>query len=83
MSNNVLSDNERHVLTHALTGGVKTEVYRNFFAAELDTENWQACLDLVQKGLMYRYANSKVLKNVVYFHATKEGAEAVGLSIKG
>ena len=77
-----LKDNERQILVQSLTGGLDTKVYRNFFAAELDTENWQTCLDLVQKGLMYRYANSQVLKNVVYFHATETGAKAVGLSIR-
>ena len=83
MSNEALSDKERQILAHTLTGGLDTKVYRNFFAAGLDTEDWKTCLELVQKGLMYRYANSKVLKNVIYFHATEEGAAAAGLSLKG
>lgn len=82
MKNKALSDKERHVLMHALTGGLETKVYRNFFAAELKSENGEACLGLVKRGLMCINADSLIFPNVVYFHATEKGAAAIGLELK-
>ncbi len=72
--------NEQQVIEHSLTGGLK-KVYRNYFVADLATEDGQTCLKLVKKGLMVRHVESAKQTGLVYFHVTQAGAEAVGLQL--
>ena len=41
---------EREILEHSLKGG-SNRVFRNYFAADLATEDGLVCLSLVEQGL--------------------------------
>lgn len=78
-----LTEQERHVLRHTLTGSSGTdEVYRNYFAAGDGHHDMPALEALVARGLMH------VGKRVPgtdsrYYHCTWNGAAAVGLWLPG
>lgn len=71
---------ERDILVHSLKGS-SNRVFRNYFAADLATEDGLVCLSLVKQGLMVRHVESAKQPGLVYFHVTQAGAEAVGLQL--
>ena len=74
-----LTDQERHVLRHTLTGSSGADdVYRNYFAAGDGHHDMPAITRLVMAGLMY--PGKLVTGNSCrYYHCTALGARAVGL----
>lgn len=74
-----LTDQERHVLRHTLTGSSGTdEVYRNYFAASEGHHDMPALTRLVMAGLMY-VGEAVPGQGSRYYHCTAQGARAVGL----
>lgn len=76
-----LNEGEKHVLVHALTGSNDDrKVYRNHFAAGPGHHDAEHIERLVEAGLMIAGAifNDNGSR---YFHCTKAGARAVGLSL--
>ena len=71
---------ERFILEHTLKGG-SDRVYRNYFAADLATEDGLVCLSLMEQGLMVKGRRLSDNIEFFYFHATQAGAEAVGLHL--
>lgn len=69
-----LTEAERHVLVHTLTGGTG-RVYRNHFVADDGHSDMPTLQSLTSKGLMVRRASE-------LFHATAAGAAAVGLRLE-
>lgn len=75
-----LTEAEKHVLVHTLTGSNRTRnVYRNFFAAGPEHHDMASIEHLVALRLMI--AGRKFDDGRCYFHCTIAGAEAVGLHI--
>jgi hypothetical protein len=74
-----LTEQERHVLRHALTGSSGTDqVYRNYFAAGEGHHDMPALTRLVMNSLMY--VGERVPgTDSRYYHCTAQGARAVGL----
>jgi hypothetical protein len=74
-----LTDQERHVLRHTLTGSSGTdEVYRNYFAASDGHHDMPALTRLVMHGLMY-VGEIVPGSTSLYYHCTAQGAMAIGL----
>lgn len=74
-----LTDKERRVLRHTLTGSSGTdEVYRNYYTADESHHSWNELSRLVLNGLMY-VGKQLAGSNGRYFHCTAQGASAVGL----
>lgn len=74
-----LSEQERGILRHALTGSSGNDVvYRNYFAAGDGHDDMPALTRLVMNGLMY-VGNAVPGSGSRYFHCTANGARAVGL----
>lgn len=77
-----LTDQERQVLRHTLTGSSGTdEVYRNYFAAGEGHHDMPALTRLVMNGLMY-VGELVPGKGSRYYHCTAKGASAVGLTVQ-
>jgi|GEM_PF-1482220 len=77
---NGLTDLQKHVLIHTLTGSSQNgEVYRNYFAACEGHHDMQALTELVASGLMRR--GNAYDKDGHYYHCTQAGAEAVSLHL--
>ena len=65
-----LSEKERNILIHALTGGQKRE-YRNHYVTGEGSDDYQDCLSLVKKGFMQRHERSWVCDQI--FVVTESG----------
>lgn len=77
-----LTDQERHVLRHTLTGSSGTdEVYRNYFAAGEGHQDMPALTRLVMAGLMY-VGQPLPGQRGCYYHCTAKGARAVDLTVQ-
>lgn len=77
-----LTEQERQVLRHTLTGSNSTgEVYRNYFAADEGHHDMPALTRLVMHGLM-RVGNQVAGQTYRYYHCTAAGAKAVGLVVQ-
>lgn len=78
-----LTQPQRRVLRHALTGSSGTEeVYRNYFAAAPGHHDWETLLTLVAEGLMYVGKTVPGQNGTRYFHCTAAGARSVGLPVQ-
>jgi hypothetical protein len=74
-----LTERERGVLRHALTGGRDTPPYRNHFAASEGHADMPTLRALVARGLMTERKSSVTPDTL--FHCTEAGAKAVGLHL--
>lgn len=75
-----LTQNERHVLIHALTGSNRTQtVYRNYYSASKGHQMEHVLSALVEKGLMKK--GHKFSPTGFYYHCTEKGAESVKLHL--
>ncbi|HEX5520399.1 MAG TPA: hypothetical protein VFX29_01840 [Longimicrobiaceae bacterium] len=76
-----LSENERHVLIHTLTGSHPNgKVYRNYYAAGPGHHSEQHLGRLCDLGLMRRGRTFNDGQDQ-YYHCTQAGAAAVGLAL--
>lgn len=55
--------------------------YRNNFCAEIGSDDYRTCMELVENGLMLLGFKINEGRDQ-YFHASHEGCEAIGLSKK-
>ena len=75
-----LTDAEKNVLVHTLTGSKPSrKVYRNFFAADQGHNDMEHIARLVEMGLMIKGKMFNSDGN--YFHCTNSGAAIVGLQL--
>ena len=76
--NDAISTEQREVLLHALMGGQRRRVYRNYFVSTMNGEDWLALERCVAQGLMRcgRDVGTGGLEMAV-FHCTEKGARAV------
>ena len=75
-----LTDAEKNVLVHTLTGSQPSrEVYRNFFAADQGHHDMEHITRLVEMGLMIK--GKKFGGDGHYYHCTNSGAAIVGLQL--
>lgn len=73
-----LSEKERRVLIHALTGSnADGKAYRNYYFANENHHSVQEIRSLVEKRMMAKGISRG--KDGCYYHATKLGCDAVGL----
>jgi hypothetical protein len=75
-----LTEQEKQILRHALTGGTK-EVYRNHFVAGPGHTDYAACESMAERGLMIKYYSPLLDVDDKYFRCTAEGAAKVGLTL--
>lgn len=75
--NCTITEQERDVMRHALTGGTSS-VYRNVFAAEPGHDDLPAIVRLVNMTLMRRGRSDGAM---TYYHCTALGAAAVHLHL--
>lgn len=73
-----ITEKERDVLTHALTGSNGKRVYRNYYAISSQHHAEQEVKSLVAKGFMKA---GRTMHGSTRYHCTTAGAEAVGLSL--
>jgi hypothetical protein len=69
----------RDLLCHSLGTNSLSPGYRNRFCAEIDSPAYPILCEMVQKGLMSRGHEINDGRDM-YFHATRKGALAIGLS---
>lgn len=75
-----LTEQDRLVLIHTLTGSNERGVYRNWFAANATHHFMESLIRLTDAGLMTcgrKYCDGN------YYHCTDAGAAAVGLHLAG
>lgn len=70
-----LTESEEKILRHSLCGGA-TKPYRNYYAASICV--FPQMETLVAKGFMRK---GNLLPYGAYYHATRAGAAAIGLSL--
>ncbi len=75
--NGAISEEQRRMLVHALTGGTK-KVYRNYFATTPRSDAMPAITRCEQQGLMVKYRTDG---DMSYFMCTEKGAAAVKLNL--
>lgn len=74
-----ISDQQRQIMIHALTGGTGRP-YRNHFVSGPGDTDYDACMELVDKGLMTIFSAGTLLRpEEKIFLCTDKGREAVGL----
>lgn len=76
-----LTEGEKHVLVHSLTGSGDGEVYRNYFAAERGHHDMPHLQRLLALGLMTKGRSYSEDHQGYYYHCTEAGAAAVGLHL--
>jgi hypothetical protein len=75
-----LTEKQKHVMTHTLTGSNgKARSHRNFFAASKGHHSMSELETLVNSGFMI--VGEKYGENGNYYHCTESGAKAVGLKL--
>ena len=75
-----ISEQQRHVLRHALGLNRSAIAYRNYFCTGPGTDNYPVCMSLVGLGLMSRRETSGLFGGDSVFHVTPAGLAAVGVS---
>lgn len=76
-----LSEKEKRVLIHSLTGSKKERVvYRNHYCASPGHHSWEELQYLVKKGAMI--SGRQIENGSRFFHVTEKGAQAVGLTFE-
>lgn len=76
-----LTEGEKHVLVHSLTGSGDGKVYRNYFAASPGHDDLPHIRRLLARGFMVKgrcYSNDG---QSYYYHCTAAGAAAIGLQL--
>jgi hypothetical protein len=71
----MLTEKERHILDHALRGGTSKE-YRNHYVTGPGSDDYDACMALVERGLMQRHGRSWIPDPI--FIVTDAGRRALG-----
>ena len=68
----------RHTLGARADSPKRQHGYRNYFCAGIGSEDYLMCMEMVENGLM-RSGHKINEGRDQYFHALREGCEAIGL----
>lgn len=81
-----LTERERDLLEHATGWRSKEPLYRNYFAATPDSDDWHAWEALRTRGLAIAYVPSSEVASIfplTYFHVTPLGISTLSARRKG
>lgn len=69
------------IMRHTLGADSDAPGYRNYFAAEPETDDYDEILSLVMLGLMKRGRSweGNISGELVYFHVTEKGKKLLGI----
>lgn len=77
----ILSEKEKHILEHTLGFNSKNPGYRNYFAADKNSDDWGTLQDLCERKLMYIRLNPATdFGNMTIFAATDLSKSLLGIN---